>query len=251
MITKKFKFSSHTALGVAILLLGASQNAFSHTRLEIPTVAEGVRVTNNVVIGHSCGEGKNTIASTVVFPDGVDSTVKVNGAQSAEPIESYVSNYGNLYQKILDHSVFQFENEKKDSNGNVVGFWVKGGKMPEGYTVYLPFRAGAMFIEPASCAKSVKVVLGIADICKVTPISGFKDGVLETWTPAVGSKYDGVGLGGYDSPATLTVMRDLVNNPMDASCGDGVEVEIIPSAAQLDRDMPIINTNGAQYWPKP
>ncbi len=249
MIIKQFKFSTHTALAFT-LLLGASQSALSHTRLEIPTVSEGVRVTNNVVIGHSCGEGKQTIASTVVFPDGVDSIVKVNGAQSSDTIDSYVSNYGNLYQKILDHSVFQFEDEKKDADGNVVGFWVKGGKMPEGYTVYLPFRAGAMLIEPTSCARSVKVVLGIADICKFTPISGFKDGVLETWTPAVGSNYDGVGLGGFDSPATLTVTRDLANNPLEAACGDGVDVEIIPSAAQLNRDMPIIN-KGKQVWPKP
>lgn len=250
MINKKFKFSTHAAVAVA-LLMGVSQSAFSHTRLEIPTVAEGVRVTNNVVIGHSCGEGKSTIASTVVFPDGVDSIVKVNGAATTDTVDAYVSNYGNLYQKILDHSVYESENEKKDANGNVVGFWVKDGKMPEGYTVYLPFRASGMFIEPTSCARSVKVIVAIADICKVTPISGFVDGVVETWTPAVGSSYDGVGLGGYDSPASLTVTRDTVNNPMDAACGEGVDVEIVPSAAQLNRDMPIKSAKGKQYWPKP
>lgn len=38
MLTKQLKFSTHTALAIA-LLLGASQHAFSHTRLEIPTVA--------------------------------------------------------------------------------------------------------------------------------------------------------------------------------------------------------------------
>lgn len=108
-----------------------------------------------------------------------------------------------------------------------------------------------MFIEPTSCARSVKVIVAIADICKVTPISGFVDGVVETWTPAVGSSYDGVGLGGFDSPASLTVTRDLVNNPLDAACGEGVDVEIVPSAAQLNRDMPIKSTKGKQYWPKP
>lgn len=249
MINKQFKLSTQAAVAVA-LLMGVSHSAFSHTRLETPTVAEGVRVTNNVVIGHSCGDGKSTIASTVVFPDGVDSIIKVNGAPTTDTIDAYVTNYGNLYQKILDHSVYASEDEKKDANGNVVGFWVKDGKMPEGYTVYLPFRAGAMFIEPSSCARSVKVVLGIADICKVTSIANFADGVLETWTPAVGSSYDGVGLGGYDSPATLTVVRDATNNPLDAACGDGLDVEIVPSAAQLNRDMPIKSSSGKQYWPK-
>lgn len=112
MLNKKSKLSIQTAIAIA-LLMGISQNAFSHTSLEIPSVAEGVRLTNNVVIGHSCGEGKNTIASSTVFPDGVDSIIKVNGAVSSDTIDTYVSNFGNLYQKVLDHSVFESENEKK------------------------------------------------------------------------------------------------------------------------------------------
>lgn len=127
-----------------------------------------------------------------------------------------------------------------------MGFWVKDGKMPEGYTVYLPFRASAMLIEPTSCARSIKVVMGTVDICKITPISRFGDGIVELWTPIVGSNYDGKGV----SPS-LTVNRDITNNPLDASCGSGVDVEIIPSAAQLNRDMPIMNAKGKQYWPKP
>lgn len=193
MLNKKSKLSIQTAIAIA-LLMGISQNAFSHTSLEIPSVAEGVRLTNNVVIGHSCGEGKNTIASSTVFPDGVDSIIKVNGAVSSDTIDTYVSNFGNLYQKVLDHSVFESENEKKDASGNVVGFWVKDGKMPEGYTVYLPFRASAMLIEPTSCARSIKVVMGTVDICKITPISRFGDGIVELWTPIVGSNYDGKGV---------------------------------------------------------
>lgn len=246
---KQFGLPMHSALA-AVLILGVSQSAFSHTRLEIPTVAENLRVTNNVVISHGCGEGTNVIASSVVFPDGVDSIVKVNGTQTADTIDAYVSNYGNLYQKILNHSVFNAENEKFDANGNTVGFWVKAGKMPDSYTSYLPFRAGALAIEPTSCAVSVKVAVSIADLCKITNVAGFAEGILNLWTPAVGSDYDGPGLHGFNSPATLTVNRDLVNNPLDASCGAGLAVELIPSAAQLNRDMPIVH-NGKQVWPKP
>lgn len=249
MLIKQLKFSTHTALAIA-LLLGASQNAFSHTRLEIPTVAENLRITNNVVIGHGCGEGTYTTAHSVVFPDGVDSIIKVNGTQTADTIDAYVSNYGNLYQKIMDHSAFKFEDEKHDVNGNTVGFWAKEGKSPDYYTTYVPFRVSAMVIEPTSCAKSVKVAIGIADICKITNIAGFAEGIVNLWTPAVGSDYDGPGLHGFNSPATLTVTRDLVNNPLDASCGAGVDVEVIPSAAQMNRDMPIVH-NGKQVWPKP
>ena len=246
---KQLRFSTHSALAI-VLLLGVSQSAFSHTRLEIPTVAENLRVTNNVVISHGCGEGTNVIASSIVFPDGVDSIIKVDGTQTTDMVDNFVSNYGNLYQKILNHSVFNAENEKFDANGNTVGFWVKAGRMPDSYTAYLPFRAGALAIEPTSCAVSVKVAVSISDICKITNIAGFAEGILNLWTPAVGSDYDGPGLHGFNSPATLTVTRDLVNNPLDASCGAGLAVEVIPSAAQLNRDMPIVN-NGKQVWPKP
>ncbi|MDO9311038.1 MAG: hypothetical protein Q7T85_05020 [Nitrosomonas sp.] len=239
------------------LLLSASQNAYSHTRLEIPVILEsagatghgGTNVANNVVISHGCGEGTNVIASSIVFPDGEDSTVKVNGVVTASPITDFISNWGNRNQKILNHSIFAQEDEKNDALGNVIGFWVRGGKVPDYYTAFVPFRTSAVVIEPTSCAASVKIVLGIADICKVTNKAGFADGKLNLWTPAVGSDYDGPGMHGFNSPATLTVTRDLVNNPLDASCGAGDAIELIPSAAQLNRDMPIIN-KGKQYWPK-
>ncbi len=248
-MTKFKQIPIQSALAI-IFLLGASQSAFSHTRLETPVVVEGLRTSNNVVIGHACGDGTKVIASSVVFPDGEDSIVKVNGVVTASPITDFISNWGNLNHKILNHSVFAFEDEKIDPLGNVVGFWVKGGKIPDYYTAYVPFRNSAVAIEPTSCAASVKIVLGIADICKMTNKAGFADGILSLWTPAVGSDYDGPGMHGYDSPATLTVMRDLVKNPLDASCGAGDAIELIPSAAQLNRDMPIVD-KGKPVWPKP
>ena len=247
---KHIQFPIHSAL--ALVLLAASQSAFSHTRLEVPVVVEGVRASNNVVIGHSCGDGATTIANSTVFPDGVDSTVKVDGVQTTNVVTDFVANWGNLNQKVLDHSVFPFEDEKNDPDGNVVGFWVKGGKMPNHYNAYIPFRAGAAIIEPESCATSVKFNIAVADICKITNIAGFAEGKLNLWTPAVGSAYDGTaGVGGYDSPATLTYTRNLETNPLPAACNDvGVSVVVNPSAAQLNRDMPIIH-NGKQIWPKP
>jgi hypothetical protein len=253
---KQIQFPIHSAL--ALVLLAASQSVLSHTRLEIPVILEsagavghgGTNVSNNVVISHGCGDGTNVIASSVVFPDGEDSIVKVNGVQTTSAIHDFVSNWGNRNQKIMNHSVFKFEDEKKDPLGNVVGFWVEGGAVPDYYTAFVPFRTSAVVIEPTSCAVSVKVVLGIADICKITNIAGFADGKLNLWTPAVGSAYDGPGMHGYNSPATLTVMRDLDKNPLDAACGAGDAIEIIPSAAQMNRDMPIVH-NGTQIWPKP
>ncbi|SOD16347.1 hypothetical protein [Nitrosomonas ureae] len=251
MLTKQFKCFTHTALATA-LLLGLSQNVLSHTRLEIPVGVEGVRITNNVVISHGCGDGTFVTKSSVVFPDGVDSIVKVNGTVATDTIDAHVVNWGNLFQKVLDPSVFKAEDEKTDDSGNVVGFYVKDGKMPDHYASYLKFRAGAVLFEPTSCASSVKIVLAIADICKPTTIAGFAEGKLNLWTPAVGSDYDGPGLHGFDSPATYTVTRDLAKNPLPGSCSaTGDTVDLIPSAAQINRDLPIKNMKGVQIWPKP
>ena len=247
---QQVKNVTKVALAVAALV-GFSHNALAHTRLNTPVIPEGVRVANDVVIGHACGDGTHVIASSVTFPDGQDSTLKVNGTVVTDKtIADYVTNYGNLYQKIMDIGTFKAEDEKHDALGNTVGFYVKEGKLPAYYTVFLPFRASAHTFEPTSCASSVKVVLGIADICKVTDIANFSDAVVNLWMPAVGSKFDGVGSHGYDSPATLTITRDLVNNPLPDGCSaEGEVVELIPSKEQLDRDMPIVH-KGKKYWPK-
>ena len=117
---------------------------------------------------------------------------------------------------------------------------------------HIPFVSGAVLFVPESCAKVVRFTFAVADICKIT---GFNDmneeGSVNFWTPAVGSKYDGTPGGhAYDFPVFFTVNRDLDTNPLPESCGAGLQVTVKPSAAQVDRDMPII-FNGTQVWPQP
>ena len=42
----------------------------------------------------------------------------------------------------------------------------------------------------------------------------------------------------------LTVLRDLVNNPMPVSCGEGVEVAVAPGVGSIDALLPL-----AGFWP--
>ncbi|NOT83262.1 MAG: hypothetical protein HOP02_00465 [Methylococcaceae bacterium] len=83
------------------------------------------------------------------------------------------------------------------------------------------------------------------------------------------SNYDGwsngdkVGMGaatakagdGWNSPATLKVTRDLVKNPLPASCtgnaGKGDDVYIYPSAEQINKELPVWSNpdqTGSNYW---
>lgn len=247
---KKGSWRSKRSVFVVIGLIVTTSQVSAHTRLQVPQITEGARIYNNVVVGHGC-EGQNVIATTTVFPNGVDSTILVDGNAYSGPISDFI-NWGNLNQKVVSRDVFTNQAEKYDESGNnVVGFSDRDGSLPATMIGLFPFRTSAVVFEPASCAKSVKIVVAIADICKNTNIGGFAGLTVNLWTPAVGSNFDGPGLHSYNSPATLTVNRDLTANPLDASCGEGSAVELIPSAAQLNRDMPIKNKNGSDWWPKP
>ncbi|MCE7914458.1 MAG: hypothetical protein DYH15_07195 [Nitrosomonas sp. PRO4] len=60
---------------VLIVLTGYVQ---AHTVIEPPQITEGQKSENYLVITHGCGENA-VIGSSIVFPDGVDSTIAVNG----------------------------------------------------------------------------------------------------------------------------------------------------------------------------
>ncbi|WP_295623471.1 hypothetical protein [uncultured Nitrosomonas sp.] len=244
----KIKFISGSVIAAVIATIG--HNALAHTRLEVPEVSEGVRITNNVVIGHGCGE-INVMGTSVVFPDGVDSTITVDGQPHTGELTEFVQNWGNLNTKIYSKAVFTFQDEKLDANGNASGFWAGGGdSLPHHMAGFIPFRTSAALIEPASCASSVKFYISIADICEITPASGFNENTVNLWTPNnLGTAYDRVSTTD-DGPASLTIMRNEETNPLPESCGGtGQVVEVKPSAAQINRDMPII-FNGNQVWPQ-
>ncbi len=242
----------------AVGLVGTSQFAFAHTRLKTPVITENSANHgsdyNAVVIGHGCTNpatgavDANTIGTVAVFPDGKDSIITVDGAPHTGSLTDFVTNWGNPVTKVQDRSIFAYEGYIKDSLGNKLGFWTGGGSgLTGGFRAVVPFTTAGVIIEPASCAKSVTFVLGIADICQITDKAGFSDETVQMWTPAVGSDYDGVGLHGFDSPATLKVTRSIA--PLPASCGTGVDVVVKPSATQLNRDLRI-NLDGNQIWPQ-
>jgi len=254
---KSTKFKTRALIFItAVGLVGASQSAFAHTRLKTPEINENSARHgsdyNAVVIGHGCHNhvteksDTDTIGTVVVFPDGKDSIITVDGAPHTGSLIDFVTNWGNPVTKVQDRSIFAYEGYIKDSLGNKLGFWTGGGSgLTGGFRAVVPFTTAGVIIEPTSCAKSVTFVLGIADICEITNTAGFSDETVQMWTPAVGSIYDGAGLHGFDSPATLKVTR---TSSIPASCGAGVDVVVKPSATQLNRDLRI-NYNGSQVWP--
>lgn len=251
----KIKLLSGAVAGA--LLSGLAQNALAHTRLNIPTMTEGTRSINHMITGDNCAEGNpalRVIGTSVVFPNGVDSTILVDGQAHSGQLTDFLTNYGNNIQLFFDRSAFEYMDEKSDANGNVTGFWAGGGPgMPGNLNIATPFRLTAASIEPTSCAASVKLTISIADICQITTaeqMGGDDDGNVKLWTHnSLGTPFDR-NTETDNGPATFTIARDLANNPLPESCGSGVAVEVRPSAAQINRDMPI-KFNGQQVWPQP
>ena len=91
--------------------------------------------------------------------------------------------------------------------------------------------------------------MAIADICQITPATEFNNSTVQLWTPAVGSLFDGIEgeSKGYNSPASLTVNR---TSELPEGCGEGQNIVVTPSAAQLNRDM-TIEWGEIQVWPAP
>ena len=232
-------FLAISIVGMAAAIGGV--NAWAHTTLELPSVPEGARSSNNIIIGHGCGE-RNVIGTSVVFPDGVDSTITVDGQPHTGALTDF-TDWGNSIQKNYSRAIFSFEDEKT-VNSNVVGFWAGGGNsLPHHLNGYIPFRVGSVTIKPDSCATSVKFHVSVVDICEITATSGFNDDTVNKWTLAgLGTPYDST----EDGAASLTITRTSV---LPESCGTGSAVEVKPSAAQLNRDMPI-KLDGVQVWPQ-
>ena len=202
-----------------------------------------------------------------------------------------------------------------DALNNTDGFWTGGAAYDQTVSepVPVPFYSAAVKFTSTSCARSVTFVAQVADYCSIaTPSATADDEHVLYWSaipdyvgkpygsptakpavtgahpaPAVPagtkySNYDGyqdaahtITGDGWSSPATLTVVRDLANNPLPSSCANntfttaapgaistklnapfavynsgytkGYDLYVYPSAQQINAESPIVD-NGKTIW---
>ena len=247
-----------------VLLMAVSHNAFAHTRLSVPVTKESSAAhgttTTAVNIPHGCTD--NPVIGNVFFlPDTTDAIVQTSATDDFAAFETPEGENALTYivnppfiRLIKSNDVFSTMEFILDPLKNPLGFWAADGSLPaHNWVAQLPINITSVAIQPASCARSVTFVPAIANICKISSMaeingSNIDDANVDFWTaPGVGSPYDGPD---WSSPASYKVERDELTNPLPASCGDGIAVRIIPSAAQMNRDMPIV-VDGQQVWPLP
>lgn len=246
-MSRSTKMKNLAAISVAAVMGVAVQSAFAHTGPRDKAV-EGVSAYNAIAIGHTCEiPGTETsrpiIAQSVVFP-----TVNphVYRADNLKPMNlENVIEQGSLVdlpQLIQDKSIFTKQDEKTNTDGQVIGFYGAYGNLQHNLRGIVPFRMGAVNFVPDSCAKTLLVNIAIADIC--TRVFPPKPGTANLWIPNTTPKFSDPAIDGIGKPATLAISRDLVANPLKASCGAGYEVVVSPSDQDIDQNLKIRN-----YWP--
>jgi hypothetical protein len=263
---KKLAIYSLTAL-----MFGTGSITFAHTGVKDQGI-EGKGLYTAFTIGHGCGSAANSvqlpvIAQSVVFPNAADSVwtqLDATGTPAATLAMSDViqgAAFGLAPGLIQDKSIFTVQNEVTDALMNVRGFKMKTGKLQADLTGLVPFKVTAPKFVTTSCARSLKVRIAIANWCKTsvqnTADLADKDRRADFWLGVATRKFNDplvvetIANYGATPPVapywpTLTITRDLVANPLPASCNGGFDAAVQPSAADIDANLPMAGfPNGA------
>ncbi|MGR8935528.1 MAG: hypothetical protein ACU837_14225 [Gammaproteobacteria bacterium] len=241
-----------TAASLATVLMGVGQLAFAHTGVK-DSATEGERVYTGFTITHGCAPDHDSpqipvIAQSVVFPDAYIKAFKLT---STGEVPTNISNHiegsvaGFAPTGIQDKNIFNKTEQGRDANGLLRSLHFTDGSLDVGLVGIVPFRIQAPTFKADSCAKSLKVRFAIANWCTTSQNPDDNDRV-DVWIgheTALFNDPDVVSTGYWP---TMTVNRDLVNNPLKPSCGDGFDVAVQPSDSAIDTRLPIKG-----FWPKP
>jgi hypothetical protein len=155
---------------------------------------------------------------------------------------------------IQDKNIFNSQQRTLDANGVVRGFKMKNGVLQVGSLGLVPFKVTAPKFVTTSCVKSLKVRIAVANWCKSNAMNTAQAGDearrADFWLGTATTKFNDPAVvetiaNWTATPPvapfwpTLTVTRDLMVNPMDASCGAGYDVAVEPSPADIDANLPM------------
>jgi hypothetical protein len=255
-------FSSNTVRKMALcslatMLCGAGQGAFAHTTIR-DQATEGTNSYNAAVIGHTCTNPKNgahlpVVAQSVLFPTVNPEVVRSDGVPTTLGDEFSIKDHtgtvtpltslAGKFTLIQNKNIFAKQAEITDAAGNAIGFYGKRGNLPAELMGLVPFRVSGITFAADKCAKSLKIKVAIADICKMTFPP--RDGTANLWIPNTTGKFTDNAIV-YDegktpgpkngSPATLTINR---KGELPESCGGvGYDVTVWPSNEDIDANLP-------------
>lgn len=255
-------------------ICGAGQAAYAHTGIK-DSVDEGKSIYTAFTITHGCQDtpGKEKLlpvaAQSVVFPNSVNpagaEAFKINADGSETAIDLTTELEGTVGDSLAtlspgmvqDKNVFKKQKEivEIDTKGTpeatddverVRAIQLTNGNLDTTAVGLIPFRVTAPKFKAASCAKSLKIRIAIANYCNKTKNTD-KDNRSDIWIGDVTPLFNDGGVMPHDwetSPfwPTLTVKRTTANN-----CAAEQQYDIAVQPAESDIDN-FLGIKG--YWPK-
>jgi hypothetical protein len=247
-------------------ICGASPHVFAHTGIK-DSATEGTTLYTAFAITHGCaadhdGPQSPVVAQSAVFPNGPAAvSVKVgvdpdghDGPKTAPETPINLADHidgaiGGLIGlspgAIQDKSVFGAIREVINASEQVRAIHLTKGKLQTNLVGLTPFRVSTPNFLPDSCARSLQIRVAVANWCS-TSQNRNDDTRVDVWIGRTTSKFNDKGVVSVGFWPTLTVTRDLTNNPLPEGCGDGFDIAVSPTDAQIDTFLPIQG-----YWPKP
>ncbi len=239
----------------------ASQGALAHTVIR-DKATENTTLYTAAVITHGCAGGHDAatipvIAQSIVFPNNVDSILTRLDTQAPVQLSDVIEGQAPVLQISpaygQDKSVFKRQKKIIDPNvlvgahsvPNARAFQYWKGKLRTDAQGYIPFSVSGIAFKASSCAKSLAVRIAIANWC-TTSQSPDEDNRADIWIGRTTPLFNDDGVTSIGFWPALTINRDLSKNPLPPACGDGYDVAIEPSDADIDANLPIKG-----YWPKP
>lgn len=226
-----------------LMLFGVSSLAFAHTTIK-DQATEGKTLYTAATISHGCGfADKPTlgpIAQSMVFPNGPLAIITRADTEAAIPLGDVLA--GGAHSNgiinpgaIQNNDVFSSIVELTDETEVVRAIHYRDGFLDPTLTGVIPFNLSGVTFMPESCAHTVRVRIGIANWCHHEVGNRRADVWIGKATPV----FNDLDVLSIDFWPTLTINRDLENNPLPESCGEGYEAIVEPSAEAIDQYLPM------------
>ena len=208
-------------------------------------------VLSHIRISHGCN-GQPVRAMGVVFPNGVDSVATNQGTQEEIDLEEHIIGATIAAHPIQDRDVFRKSGVRAGvvnivGNGvreGVRGLFYKKGHLEDEHIGLIPFDASFPRFQEQSCAVSLQVNIAIANYCTHRKKG---DDRADIWIGHFTPLFDDPAVVVQSPPGfwpQLTVIRDLENNPIPASCSAPVDLVVTPASHEIDEYLPIKG-----FWP--
>lgn len=235
-----------TVLG-AILATGwmaCGQQAAAHTTIADNVLMEGERVYTAATVPHGC-DGMAVRSQAMLFPTGKDPLAVDNNGNAvnlADHLVGALTGGVPMGPRFLqDKNAFRTTTLINDADGVVVGAVYDNGYLQPDLTAWVPFRMSAPSFAAASCADTLTIRIPVLNGCNKSATSTDR---VDAWVGRLTDKYNDSTVMSLNFWPTVTVERDLDNNPLPEDCGESIQLEVSPSDESIDTYLGIPG-----YWP--